>query len=84
MLTWLPFQIIIILTSSRLVIFVPVGIWQTVKFLQFSNSLVNVIIYPFRIPEFKGDLLRMLRGLVIAFSLKANRRSTEDVIETAI
>ena len=72
------------LLSSKLGIFAPFGIWQIIKLLQFSNSLVNVIIYPFRIPEFKGDLLRMLRGLVIAFSLKANRRSTEDVIETAI
>ena len=27
-----------------------------IKFLQFSNSLVNVIIYPFRISEFKNAL----------------------------
>ena len=80
LLTWLPFQIMNTLLSSKLGIFAPFGIWQIIKLLQFSNSLVNVIIYPFRIPEFKGDLLRMLRGLVIAFSLKPNRRSTEDVI----
>ena len=31
-----------------------------IKFLQFSNSLVNVTIYPFRISEFKNALLQML------------------------
>ena len=31
-----------------------------IKFSQFSNSLINVIIYPFRISEFKNDLLQIL------------------------
>ena len=34
-----------------------------IKFLQFSNSLVNVIIYPFRISEFKNAFLQMIRSL---------------------
>ena len=42
------------------------------------------IIYPFRIPEFKGALLRLPRGFVTAFSRKTNRSRTEEVIETAI
>ena len=54
-----------------------------IKLLQFSNSLVNVIIYPFRISEFKGALLRMLRAFVTEFSRKTSRRRTEDVNETA-
>ena len=40
LLTWLPFQIknvLVVATSFA------------IKFLLFSNSLVNVIIYPFRI-----------------------------------
>ena len=32
-----------------------------IKFLQFSNSLVNVITYPFRITEFNNALLQMFR-----------------------
>ena len=80
LLTWLPFQIIHILGSS---IIGPFGV-RIIKLLQFSNSLVNVIIYPFRIPEFKGALLTMLRGFLTAFSRKTNRHRTEDVNETAI
>ena len=80
LLTWLPFQIVNILETYRIAFF---GTY-IIKLLQFSNSLVNVIIYPFRIPEFKGALLTMLRGFVTAFSRKTNRRRTEDVNETAI
>ena len=38
-----------------------------IKFLQFSNSLVNVMIYPFRIPEFKRTLFQILNFCVIPF-----------------
>ena len=86
--TWLPFQIIIIWPSLGRKID-PFGIWY-IKLLQFSNSLVNVIIYPLRISEFKGALLRMLRGFVTPCNSETSRRSanpvlrTEDVNETAI
>ena len=62
-LTWLPFQILNIVlhfgvtanfSYSTLSILL-------VRVLQFSNSLVNVIIYPFRIPGFRNTLWRMLR-----------------------
>ena len=80
LLTWLPFQIVNILETYGIAFFGT----HIIKLLQFSNSLVNVIIYPFRIPEFKGALLTMLRGFVTAFSRKTNRRRNEDVNETAI
>ena len=63
LLTWLPFHIL-----SLLVFCIP--IWNfpyigatifVIKSLQFSNSLVNVIIYPFRISEFKNALLQMFK-----------------------
>ena len=88
LLTWLPFQIITIITSwsflfsgSNLS-----GIMRIIKLLQFSNSLVNVIIYPFRISEFKSALLRILRSLVTSCSRhgKTSRRRTEDVNETVV
>ena len=55
LLTWTPFQIINYLSYiaglrvSRTLLYLS-------KILQFSNSLVNVIIYPLRIPEFKRTL----------------------------
>ena len=67
--TWLPFQILNILFELKvtqnfhlfeLTVFIT-------KFLQFSNSLVNVIIYPFRIPEFKRTLFQILNFCVIPF-----------------
>ena len=61
LLTWLPFQILNLLVI-RGEGFPNISItFNIVKFLQFSNSFVNVIIYPFRIPEFKNALLQMLR-----------------------
>ena len=71
LLTRFPFQIVNMLPFLRVRI-PPFGILFVIKLLQFSNSLVNVIIYPFRIPEFKGALLRMLRGFVISSSRKTN------------
>ncbi|XP_058953271.2 adenosine receptor A1-like [Pocillopora verrucosa] len=67
--TWLPFQILNILFALKvtqnfhlieLTLFI-------IKFLQFSNSVVNVIIYPFRIPEFKRTLFQILNFCVIPF-----------------
>ena len=63
--TWLPFQITVILIhlnydvivtspNLELIIFI-------VKLLHFTNSLVNVIIYPFSMPDFKNGLLQILR-----------------------
>ena len=67
LLTWLPFQIISLLLPYNVIGYFP-HIFLTVniiKFLQFSNSLVNVIIYPFRISEFKNALLQMFQCCAI-------------------
>ena len=73
--TWLPFQILSILFELKftenfhlfqLTVFI-------IKILQFSNSFVNVIIYPFRIPEFKRKLFQILNFCVISIG----RSSTE-------
>ena len=73
LLTWLPFQIlnITVVYFARIEPFVAISI----KLLQFINSLVNVIIYPFRISEFKVALLRMLQCFVTPFRSKPSRRS---------
>ena len=62
LLTWLPFQILNLLANRGVLGDLP-HINMTIhiiKFLQFSNSLVNVIIYPFQITEFKNAVLQML------------------------
>ena len=64
--TWLPFQILILLVNLKITanfshlqmtVFI-------IRVLQYSNSFVNVIIYPLRIPEFKNFLLHLLRCCV--------------------
>ena len=62
LLTWLPFQILSLLAiRGELGGFPYLSITvKIVKFLQLSNSVVNVIIYPSRIPEFKKGLLQIL------------------------
>ena len=71
LLTWLPFQIINLLVifnpNIAIYLFHTPGTVSTIKLLQFSNSLLNVIIYPFRIPEFKNALLQILRCCVVPF-----------------
>ena len=62
-LTWLPFQILNIVLHfgvTENILYSTLTI-LLVRVLQFSNSLVNVIIYPFRIPGFRKTLRRMLR-----------------------
>ena len=65
--TWLPFQILILLVNLQitanfshlqLTVFI-------IRVLQYSNSFVNVIIYPLRIPEFKNCLLHSFRCCVV-------------------
>ena len=67
--TWLPFQILIILLELR--VLKSFHLFQltlfVIKILQFSNSFVNVIIYPFRIPEFRRTLFQILNFCVIPF-----------------
>jgi len=65
LLTWLPFQSLHLLMPYFGVIrSLPYIIIIVIKFLQFSNSLVNVIVYPFRISEFKTALLQRFRCCV--------------------
>ena len=67
--TWLPFQILNILFELK--VFKSFHLFQltlfVIKILQFSNSFVNVIIYPFRIPEFRRTLFQILNFCVIPF-----------------
>ena len=65
--TWLSFQILILLVNLQITanfshlqmtIFI-------IRVLQYSNSFVNVIIYPLRIPEFKNCLLHSLCCCVV-------------------
>ena len=74
LLTWLPFEILnLLLIRGELGGFPNISVTSNiaVKFVQFSNSLVNVMIYPFRIREFKNGLLQILR----CWATPRNRRN---------
>ena len=64
--TWLPFQIFNMLVNLHF--FPSFSYLQLTAFivrvLQYSNSFVNVIIYPLRISEFKNYLVHLLRSAV--------------------
>ena len=65
--TWLPFQILNLLVYLQIAAnfshMLPTVL--IIRVLQYSNSFVNVIIYPLRIPEFKNCLLHLLRCCVV-------------------
>ena len=65
--TLLPFQILNLLVylqiTANLSHLQPTVL--VIRVLQYSNSFVNVIIYPLRIPEFKNCLLHLLRCCVV-------------------
>ena len=65
--TWLPFQILILLVNLQITAnFSHLQMTAfIIRVLQYSNSFVNVIIYPLRIPEFKNCLLHSLRCCVV-------------------
>ena len=74
LLTWTPFQIM-----NNLFLFQGLQISLTVfylsKILQFSNSLVNVVIYPLRIPEFKKTLKNIIHCCRAASQRSTTARS---------
>ena len=74
LLTWTPFQIM-----NNLFLFQGLQISPTVfylsKILQFSNSLVNVVIYPLRIPEFKTTLKNIIHCCRAASQRSTTARS---------
>ncbi|XP_078366262.1 adenosine receptor A1-like [Oculina patagonica] len=74
--TWFPFHII------NIIIFFcfpcqtwPYAMFHTLKLLQFSNSFINVIIYPLRISEYKEILLEKIYSCICFQS--RNGRSPE-------
>ena len=81
--TWFPFHII------NIIIFYcfpcqswPYAVFHTMKLLQFSNSFVNVIIYPLRISEYKEVLLETVFSCACFTSQKdrrPNQRSTKSL-----
>ena len=75
--TWLPFQILNIFFALKVTQNFHLIELTTfiIKFLQFSNSFVNVIIYPFRIPQFKRTLFQILHFCVIPFERSRNEVS---------
>ena len=63
LITWTPYQMINNLSYFEGLGFrISLTIFYLSKILQFSNSLVNVVIYPQRIPEFKTILKNIIHS----------------------
>ena len=61
LITWTPYQMINNLSYFEGLGFrISLTIFYLSKILQFSNSLVNVVIYPQRVPEFKTILKNII------------------------
>ena len=59
-LTWLPFQVLnLVLNLCISCKIYPVVVYVT-KLLQFGNSVINIVIYPFRDEEYRKSLFKML------------------------
>ena len=59
LLTWTPFQMINNISLFE-VFRISLTVSNLIKILQYSNSLVNVVIYPLRIPELKTTLKKII------------------------
>lgn len=59
-LTWLPFQVLNLVLNLCISCKVyPVVVYVT-KLLQYGNSVINIVIYPFRDEEYRKSLFKML------------------------
>lgn len=58
--TWLPFEVLVVVLNLCVSCQqIPLASVYVIKLLHFSNSLINIIIYPLRIPEFKEALVHI-------------------------
>lgn len=75
-LTWLPFHIINIVVSFCLHCQRwPYFVFHIMKLLQFSNSFINVIIYPLRILEYKEALIMIFSCAKAGTDRRQGRRT---------
>ena len=57
--TWMPFQLCTIVKSLAPDTFIPSSVFLSVRYLQFSNSFVNFVIYFLRFPSYRKALFSM-------------------------
>lgn len=77
-ITWCPFQVInIVIPFCFSCQKWPYSVFHVTKLLQFSNSFINVIIYPLRISEFKEILLETFA----CFTSSRNHADSVDQIQ---
>ena len=57
--TWMPFQLCTIVKSLAPDTFIPASVFLSVRYLQFSNSFVNFVIYFLRFPSYRKALFSM-------------------------
>ena len=75
-LSWLPFQVLPILMSFCISCQILTMILCVAKFLRYSNSFVNFLVYCFRMPDFRKALSRMLPQMQCRCSRVAKESSS--------
>ena len=61
--TWTPFEIMIILVHfCKTCGYPPLRLVYTIKLLQYSNSLLNTLVYSLRMPEFRKAIVSFLKS----------------------
>ena len=84
MLTWMPFQILVIVTFKCATCNVSLVVALVIKLLQFSNSVLNFFIYCFRMPSYRRALFSLFpscncchlrNGAIHPFIQSSNRDS---------
>lgn len=74
-ITCLPFEILVVVVNLRVSCRqLPAMFVYIIKLLHFSNSLINIIIYPLRIPEFREALVNLLSSFSF---LRCRHQSSE-------
>ena len=60
-LSWLPFQVLLIVVSLCISCRFHIFILFVIKLLQYGNSFINFVIYCLRMPDYKNAVSQMLR-----------------------
>ena len=59
-LTWLPFQVLNLVLNLCISCKISLVVVYVIKLLQYGNSVINIVIYPFRDEEYRKSLFKML------------------------
>ena len=84
-LTWMPFEVIIIIVHfCKQCPYPPYRLVYVIKLLQYSNSFVNTLVYSFRMQEFRRAILNFVRSGSLSPKRNIQVRNLQGVTLTSI